>query len=224
MPRSLRSGPFFRLRQGRRRRWPSRAMPGSARPWCGSTCSRPLAAHPGCCRASPPRRNDRSPSRRLMTCSARSPRRSFRRFRGRGRRAVEVALLRDASPGPRSAGLPRAGRPVPEPRVLARGILDALRILSGDAPLMIAVDDAQWLDRPSAGVLEFCFRRLQREPVSILLTFRTDDPVPLGLDRALPLRSPWPCAAGSAEPGRDRRDPAVTAGGRAAPVRPHPAV
>ena len=40
---------------------------------------------------------------------------------------------------------------------------------------MIAVDDAQWLDRPSAGVLEFCFRRLQREPVSILLTFRTDD-------------------------------------------------
>ena len=143
---------------------------------------------------------------------------------GPRRRAVEVALLRDVSPDPWPAGLPRAGRPLPERRVLARGILDALRILSGGAPLVIAVDDAQWLDRPSAGVLEFCFRRLQREPVSILLTFRTDDPVPLGLDRALPLRSAWPCAAGPAEPGRYRRDPAVTAGGRAAQVRPHPAV
>ena len=71
--------------------------------------------------------------------------------------------------------------------MLARGILDALRILSGRAPLVIAVDDAQWLDRPSAGVLEFCFRRLQSEPVSILLTFRDDSrPFPLGLDRALP--------------------------------------
>ena len=42
-------------------------------------------------------------------------------------------------------------------------------------PLLVAVDDAQWLDRPSAGVLEFCFRRLEREPVSILLTFRGAD-------------------------------------------------
>ena len=52
--------------------------------------------------------------------------------------------------------------------MLARGILDALRFFSGGAPLVVAVDDARWLDRPSAGVLEFCFRRLQREPISIL--------------------------------------------------------
>ena len=70
--------------------------------------------------------------------------------------------------------------------MLARGILDALRILSGSAPLTVAVDDAYWLDRPSARVLEFCFRRLRNEPVWILLTFRTGDVVPLGLDRALP--------------------------------------
>ena len=44
------------------------------------------------------------------------------------------------------------------------------------------MDDAQWLDRPSAGVLEFCFRRLQREPVSIVLTLRGDGTV---------LRSAW---------------------------------
>jgi DNA-binding CsgD family transcriptional regulator len=105
---------------------------------------------------------------------------------GPRKRALEVALLRDPSPEPVSAGLPEAGRPLPERRVLARGILDALRILSVSAPLMIAVDDARWLDRPSAGVLEFCFRRLRDEPVSILLTCRTDDTVPLGLDHALP--------------------------------------
>jgi len=98
------------------------------------------------------------------------------------RRAVEAALLRDTPEGPEPAG-----RPSRERRVLARGVLDALRILSAGTPLVIAVDDAQWLDRPSAGVLEFCSRRLQCEPVTILLTFRHDIAAfPVGLDRTLP--------------------------------------
>jgi uncharacterized protein (TIGR02246 family) len=33
--------------------------------------------------------------------------------------------------------------------VLARAVLDGLRILSRDTPVLLAVDDAQWLDRPS---------------------------------------------------------------------------
>jgi DNA-binding CsgD family transcriptional regulator len=95
---------------------------------------------------------------------------------GPRRRAVELALLRDASVGIQ-----------PEPRGLARGILDALRILSAEAPVMVAVDDAPWLDRPTAGVLEFCFRRLHREPITVLLTFRDGNAgFPLGLDLALP--------------------------------------
>jgi predicted ATPase len=102
------------------------------------------------------------------------------------RDAVEAALLRGRPPGARSADLPQAGRAPPDPRVLARGILDALRILAGSAPLMVAVDDSHWLDRPSADVLEFCLRRLRDEAICILLTFRTGEPVPLGLDRALP--------------------------------------
>ena len=105
---------------------------------------------------------------------------------GPQRRALEVALFRDVSPGSSSAGLSEAGLLLPERQVLARGVLGAVRILSGSSPLVIAVDDAQWLDRPTAGVLEFCLRRLQREPVSILLTFRKDGGIfPLGLDRAL---------------------------------------
>jgi DNA-binding CsgD family transcriptional regulator len=102
-------------------------------------------------------------------------------LRGPRRQAVEAMLLRQPADDPLSAGLL-----LPERRVLARAILDVLRILSGSAPLVIAVDDTQWLDRSSARVLEFCFRRLQREPVSILLTFRDDEAVPLGLGQALP--------------------------------------
>ena len=110
------------------------------------------------------------------------------------RQAVAVALARGTSLGS-----------MPERQVLARGTLDAFRILSSAAPLLVAVDDAQWLDHPSAGVLEFCFRRLEREPISILLTFRGADLVPpLGLDRALPPGPRGSCDAGPAEPGRDR--------------------
>jgi DNA-binding CsgD family transcriptional regulator len=105
---------------------------------------------------------------------------------GPQRIAVAGTLLRDASTGAPTTDLPQASRAPPDPRVLARGILDALRILSSSSPLMVAVDDAKWLDRSSAGVLEFCFRRLREEPVAILLTLRTDDVFPLGLDRVLP--------------------------------------
>ena len=105
---------------------------------------------------------------------------------GPQRRAVETALLCDESPEPRSPVPSRADRQAAERRVLARGVLDALKILASSTPLMVAVDDAQWLDHPSASVLEFCARRLQNEPVTIVVTSRTADPVPLGLDRALP--------------------------------------
>lgn len=105
---------------------------------------------------------------------------------GPRKQAVEAALLLDAPAEPRPAGSSGTSHPVPEWRVLARGVLDTLRILSEGSPIVIAVDDVQWVDRPSARVLEFCFRRLQSEPVSILLTFRNDGgPIPLGLDRAL---------------------------------------
>jgi DNA-binding CsgD family transcriptional regulator len=81
---------------------------------------------------------------------------------------------------------PGGQHPGLEPRVLARAVLDGLRILSSDAPVLLAVDDAQWLDGPSAGALEFCFRRLDQAAVSILLTLRGEDPVfPLGLEQAL---------------------------------------
>jgi DNA-binding CsgD family transcriptional regulator/tetratricopeptide (TPR) repeat protein len=103
---------------------------------------------------------------------------------GPRRHAVEAALLRDTMQA-RPSTVSEADRAPPEGRVLARGVLDSLRVLSSGTPLLVAIDDAQWLDRPSCGVLEFCIRRLQCEPLSILLTFHMGGPLPLGLDRAL---------------------------------------
>jgi DNA-binding CsgD family transcriptional regulator/tetratricopeptide (TPR) repeat protein len=99
------------------------------------------------------------------------------------RQAVGAVLLHGRS------GLPGAdpGHPEPEQQLLARGILDVLRVLSADRPLVLAVDNAHWLDRPSAAVLGFCIRRLQHEAVSIVVTLRDEGERGLpGLGRDLP--------------------------------------
>ena len=42
------------------------------------------------------------------------------------------------------------------------------------APLVVAIDDEQWLDRPSARVLAFALCRLRVERVGVLLARRPD--------------------------------------------------
>ena len=94
-------------------------------------------------------------------------------------RALEVALLR-AEPA----------RAPPEPHAIAVGVLSALRALAAEAALLVAVDDVQWLDPPSADVLTFAARRLEAEEVGFLLATRSADPSPLerSLERTLPER------------------------------------
>jgi DNA-binding CsgD family transcriptional regulator len=81
------------------------------------------------------------------------------------RSALEVVLLRAAP-----------GEAPPEPHAIALGFLGVLRDLSADAPLLVAIDDIQWLDSSSAEALAFVARRLGGEPVSFLLSRRGDDP------------------------------------------------
>ena len=93
------------------------------------------------------------------------------------RSALEVALLRaeaDASP--------------PDQRAVSSAFRGALTALADAGPLVLGIDDAQWLDLPSVRVLEFAIRRLTDEPIGILVTARIDESgtLPLGLDRALP--------------------------------------
>ena len=47
-----------------------------------------------------------------------------------------------------------------------------LRLLAEDEPLLVALDDVQWLDDPSAAAMQFAFRRLAKEPVGVLATVR----------------------------------------------------
>jgi DNA-binding NarL/FixJ family response regulator len=67
----------------------------------------------------------------------------------------------------------------------ARGVLSTLRNLAGDRRLVLAIDDAQWLDRRSAEVLGFCVRRLEAEPVVVVVTLGGGAAVPFGLDTEL---------------------------------------
>ena len=79
------------------------------------------------------------------------------------RRALEVALLLSEP----------AGR-APEPRAIFAAFAGVLRSLSREAPVLVAVDDRQWLDKSSARALEYVSRRLEEAPVGILVTVRPD--------------------------------------------------
>jgi AAA ATPase domain len=61
--------------------------------------------------------------------------------------------------------------PVP-PDALLTGIavLTLLSVLSDDGPLLVAADDAQWLDRASLDALAFAARRLESEQIVLLRT------------------------------------------------------
>ena len=55
-------------------------------------------------------------------------------------------------------------------------LLGLLRRLSQERPLLVALDDVQWLDPPSAGALHFAMRRLGEEPVRVLASVRQRAP------------------------------------------------
>jgi predicted ATPase len=65
------------------------------------------------------------------------------------RRALKVALLLDDA----------RDRP-PDPRAVGLAVATAVRAIAGARPTLIALDDAQWLDKPSTALLEFALRRL----------------------------------------------------------------
>ena len=89
------------------------------------------------------------------------------------RRALETALLLRESDGT-----------PPDARVLGLALLSIMRTLAEDRPLLVAIDDVQWLDASSADVLTFALRRVEAEPIAVLATVRERPvEVPLALDR-----------------------------------------
>ena len=90
------------------------------------------------------------------------------------RRALEVALLvEDATH--RS-----------DPRTLGVAVRSALEALVAERPLVLAVDDVQWLDPSSASALAFALRRLQQQSILVLLARRLgEEAVTSELERAI---------------------------------------
>jgi DNA-binding CsgD family transcriptional regulator len=91
------------------------------------------------------------------------------------RRALEIALLREEA----------SGDPV-DRRTLAVAVRDTLQLLGARSPTLLAVDDVQWLDPSSARALAFALRRLDGNPVRVLLARRVAEGVQESeLERAL---------------------------------------
>ena len=59
-----------------------------------------------------------------------------------------------------------------DPQALPRAVLRVLRDQSADRPLVVAIDDEQWLDRASARVLAFALCRVRTERICVLLARR----------------------------------------------------
>jgi DNA-binding CsgD family transcriptional regulator len=91
--------------------------------------------------------------------------------------ALDAALLRARPEGS-----------TPDQRAVSLASLGSLRVIAQSGPVLLAIDDVQWLDVSSANVLRFVVRRLRDEPIAILASLRLGeaDGDPLELDRAIP--------------------------------------
>ena len=95
--------------------------------------------------------------------------------------AAEGEGLAALAPPQREAmevALGRAGGTLNE-HVLARGLLDLLRGWSAAGPLLLAIDDVQWLDRPTASALAFALRRVGPVGLRVLVAVRSANGAPM---------------------------------------------
>ncbi|HEX6247077.1 MAG TPA: AAA family ATPase [Nocardioidaceae bacterium] len=90
------------------------------------------------------------------------------------RRAIEAALLRSET-----ADYPMDGR------ATGAAFLSVLEHLSDIAPVVLALDDLQWVDSSSAGAIDFALRRVSSR-VGVIATVRSDGDVDPALTIALP--------------------------------------
>jgi len=80
------------------------------------------------------------------------------------RHALEVAMLREEASGE-----------AVDHRALAVAVRDVVQLLSEQEPILIAIDDVQWLDPSSSSALAFALRRLAANDVLVLLARRLAD-------------------------------------------------
>jgi DNA-binding CsgD family transcriptional regulator len=77
------------------------------------------------------------------------------------------------------AAFGKASSATPDSFLIALATLDLLADAAASAPILIVAEDAQWLDRPTSDVLTFVARRLESDPIAMLLAVRDDRQSPL---------------------------------------------
>jgi DNA-binding CsgD family transcriptional regulator len=93
--------------------------------------------------------------------------------------AGAAALAADVLTGAPAAGprAPPAGAAGGDPGYAwQHGLYWLASNLAADSPLALLVDDLQWCDAPSAGALAFIARRLEGQPLTVILATRPLDP------------------------------------------------
>ncbi|MEU6200392.1 AAA family ATPase [Streptomyces sp. NPDC047061] len=93
---------------------------------------------------------------------------------------IPESHLEALAPQPRAAlrtALLRGGGPADDRGLLAVrvAVLDALRALAADGPVLLVVDGLQWLDGPTAEALAFAMRRLDDPGIRMLAAERVAD-------------------------------------------------
>jgi predicted ATPase len=82
----------------------------------------------------------------------------------------------DRLPGPQrdalSAAFGAIDVPAPDPFLIALAALNLLADAAEHAPLVLVIDEAQWLDPPTAGALAFVARRVDDEAIAMLFASR----------------------------------------------------
>ncbi|MEU0811141.1 AAA family ATPase [Streptomyces sp. NPDC005970] len=73
----------------------------------------------------------------------------------------------------------------PDLMLIGVAVLSLLSAVGDRSPVLVALDDAQWFDRASLDALSFVARRLEGEPVTMLIGARDGDHLP-GFDRHVP--------------------------------------
>ncbi len=70
-------------------------------------------------------------------------------------------------------------RTEPDRLIIGAAVLGLISAYADEAPLLITVDDAQWLDRASAEAVGFVARRLVADPVAVIIAVREGEDSPL---------------------------------------------
>ncbi len=106
-------------------------------------------------------------------------------------RTAPIAFLTDLQRAELAPLLPELGpaNPSTDQLRLFDAVVRALATFAGEAPLLVALDDLQWLDAASAALLHYAFRSLEAAPVLFAGAARpgelADNLVALGMVRSL---------------------------------------